>query len=141
MLIQLKKGLFFTLFLLATITQIQAQGIEFHQGTWEEALAKAKAENKLIFMDAYASWCGPCKMMSKNVFPNKKVGEFYNQNFISVKMNMEKGEGPELARKYRVRAYPTLFFINGDGKVVHQSLGYHRKNEFLKLGKQALKKG
>jgi uncharacterized protein YyaL (SSP411 family) len=59
---------------------------------------KAKKENKLIFVDAYASWCGPCKLMVKNIFPLKTVGDYYNSHFINAKIDMEKGEGIELAK-------------------------------------------
>lgn len=53
-------------------------GIQFFHGTWAEALAKSKAENKLIFLDAYATWCGPCKMMKRLTFTNAEVIEFYS---------------------------------------------------------------
>ena len=61
-----------------------------------EALAKAKAENKLVFMDCYTSWCGPCKYMTETIFPQEKAGEFFNPKFVCVKFDMEKGEGKEL---------------------------------------------
>lgn len=98
-------------------------GIKFFEGNFAQAQAKAKAENKLIFMDAYASWCGPCKMMQNTAFPDEQVGKLYNQKFINVAYDMEVGEGLELATKYPIEGYPTLFFINGDGKVVNSYLG------------------
>jgi thiol:disulfide interchange protein len=117
---------------------IESSGIQFFTGSWEEALALAEAEGKLIFMDAYAKWCGPCKIMSRNVFTDAKAGDFFNENFINVKMDMERGEGPALAKKYRVRAYPTLFFIDHTGKVVNAELGYHKVSELIRLGKTVL---
>ncbi len=128
-----------TMILLATF-QMSADGIKFFKGTWQEALAEAKAQDKLIFMDCYTTWCGPCKAMARDVFPNAQVGEFYNDNFINVKMDMEKGEGRNLAQQYRVRAYPTLLYVDGAGKIVHQSKGRKQVNQFLTLGKAALKK-
>jgi len=110
------------------------KGINFHQGTWNEALALAKKENKLIFLDISASWCGPCKMLKANTFPNAEVGSLYNSRFINVALDGEKGEGIALARNYQVTAYPTLLFINGDGKVVKKTMGYHNPKEFLELG-------
>ena len=115
------------------------EGLVFFKGTWQETLEKAEKEDKLIFLDAYASWCGPCKAMQQNVFPIQKVGEFYNANFINVKIDMEKGEGPALSAKYGVRAYPSLFFIDSDGQVVKSALGYQNVNKLLKLGEDALK--
>lgn len=123
-----------------TSTSIFADGIKFHKGDWASALAVAKAQDKLIFMDAYTTWCGPCKIMSRDVFPNKAVGEFFNQNFINVKMDMEKGEGRKLAQKYRIRAYPTLLFVDGKGSIVHKDMGMKPADRFLKLGKFALNK-
>lgn len=113
-------------------------GISFEHGTWTEALAKAKKENKLIMLDAYASWCGPCKWMAKNIFPQKEVGEFYNKNFVNIKIDMEKGEGVALAQKYGVVAYPTFFYIDGDGNMVHRTCGGQEAEEFIKAGKDAL---
>ena len=113
--------------------EINAQGIQFEQTTWETILNKASNEGKIIFMDAYAEWCGPCKKMSKDVFTDVKVADYFNANFINVKMDMEKGEGIELAKQYSVRAYPTLLFIDGDGELVHRAVGYHASDAFLDL--------
>ncbi len=121
-------------------TQISAQGIEFFHGSFEEGLAEAKSQGKLIFVDAYAEWCGPCKRMAKTVFKEEAVGEFYNQNFINMKIDMEKGEGPTLARKYRVTAYPTFFFIDEEGKIVASAKGGRKTKQFISLGENALKK-
>lgn len=118
----------------------QAQGIEFNQGSWNEVLAKAKQENKIIFVDAYASWCGPCKSMAARVFPTKEAGDFYNDKFINFKIDMEKGEGPAFAKKYPVRAYPTLMFIDYDGTLVHQKVGAQSVTSLLALGEEALGK-
>ncbi len=115
----------------------QDSAINFDGGNWSSILAKAKEQDKLIFVDAYAVWCGPCKKMSREVFPDPAVGEFYNANFVNVKMDMEKGEGIEVGSTYGVAAYPTLLFINGDGELVHKGLGYHQKSEFLELGEAA----
>ncbi len=121
--------------------QVKVDGIEFFHGTWQEALAKAKKENKLIFMDAYASWCGPCKMMAKNTFTDKSVGDFFNENFINVKMDMEKhAEGRRLSQKYGLRAYPTLYFINAKEEATHKSVGYLKPNQLIEQGKLALGK-
>ncbi|MFM7401482.1 MAG: thioredoxin family protein, partial [Bacteroidota bacterium] len=99
-------------------SSVFAQGIEFFHGSWPEALTKAKSEEKLIFVDAFASWCGPCKRMAKESFPDPKVGELYNASFICLKIDMEKPENAEFAGKYPVSSYPTLFFIDADGKIV-----------------------
>lgn len=114
-----------------------AQGIKFEDTNFSSILAKAKKENKLIFVDAYASWCGPCKLMVKNVFPQKAVGDYYNSNFVNAKIDMEKGEGVDLAKKYNVKAFPTYLFIDGNGEVVHRTLGYVEEKDFIQFAKDA----
>jgi thiol-disulfide isomerase/thioredoxin len=121
-----------------SFTAAKAQGIEFFHGTWEEALTEAKLQEKVIFVDAYATWCGPCKRMAKEVFPDEKVGEFYNRYFINMKLDMERGEGLQFRKEYPVAAFPTLFFINGDGEVVQKVKGAQGVGSFLDLGKKVL---
>jgi len=133
----------FSLFLLFCFTlsaTVQAQGIEFFHGTWQEALAKAKAEEKLIFVDAFASWCGPCKRMAKETFPDAKVGEYFNANFLCLKIDMEKGENAEFAGKYPVNSYPTLMFIDDTGKIVMKEIGAKNVDQLLETGKKAMGK-
>lgn len=115
-----------------------AEGMEFFHGSFEEALAEAKKHDKVIFVDAYAVWCGPCKRMAKNVFPDETVGAFYNKYFINIKMDMERGEGLEFRKKYPVSAFPTLFYIDGSGEVVQKVKGAQNVENFIKIGKKAL---
>ncbi len=117
-----------------------ADGIKFFEGSFAEAKAKAKAENKLIFMDAYASWCGPCKQMKATAFPDAQVGKLFNQKFINVAYDMEVGEGLALSEKYPVQGYPTLFFIDGDGQVVESLLGGRDAAGLLEIGNNVVKK-
>jgi len=121
----------------ATFT-VNAQGIQFQKGTWGEIKAKAKAENKHIFVDAYTTWCGPCKWQSKNVFPQKKVGDFFNKNFVAFKLNMEKGEGVAFAKKYQVKSFPTLLYFNPQGKIVHRTVGAFPAKKLLNQANRAL---
>lgn len=117
------------------------KGITFFQGTWQEALKKADKENKLIFLDAYAEWCGPCKLMARNTFTDAQVGQYFNATFINFKMDMEKNaDGPRLSKKYALTAYPTLYFIDKNEKVVHTSIGYQEPKDLIQLGKIAQKK-
>ncbi|CAA7195847.1 thioredoxin family protein [Chryseobacterium potabilaquae] len=131
----MKKLILFSSLFMGTF--IFAQGIQFDEGKFASILAKAKKENKLIFIDAYASWCGPCKLMVKNIFPLQNVGDYYNSHFINTKIDMEKGEGLDLAKKYNVKAFPTYLFINGDGEEIHRTLGYVEENDFIQFAKDA----
>lgn len=110
--------------LLILSTAAMAEGIVFFEGSWSEALATARSQRKLIFVDAYTEWCGPCKMMNRNTFPSDQVGELFNSSFVNVKLDMEKGEGLTFASRYQVNAYPTLLFLNHKGEIVHKALGY-----------------
>jgi thiol-disulfide isomerase/thioredoxin len=110
---------------------IAQEGICFEQAAWTAVLSKAKAENKLVFIDVYTSWCGPCKIMVRDVFPQKVVGDKFNANFINFKIDAEKGEGIDVAKKYAVKAYPTYLFVNGDGTLVYRSVGSMPVEKFL----------
>ena len=117
---------------------IAQDGVQFIQDkTWEEVLSIAEKENKIVFLDAYTTWCGPCKKMSREVFPLAEVGDFFNDKFINVKMDMEKEEGKKVARKYGIRAFPTLLFVNSDGDVVHRVAGFKSSEGLLQLGNDA----
>jgi thioredoxin 1 len=115
------------------------KGIEFHQGTWQQVLEQAKKENKLVFLDLYASWCGPCKVLKSRTFPNADVGHFFNTNFINYAVDAEKGIGVELAKKFNITGYPTLLFVDGSGKLVAKTIGYHTPEQLLDVGKQVIR--
>lgn len=129
---------FCSLFLLSNIIAQDGDGIEFLESEFGEILALAELEGKLVFVDAYTDWCLPCKKMDKDVFSQKEVGDFYNNNFLSIKINMEQGEGLTLAEKYLIFAYPSLLFVDYDGTVVHRYAGYKDDKGMLALGKEAL---
>jgi thiol-disulfide isomerase/thioredoxin len=117
------------------------QGVVFESISWGEALSRAAQERRLIFLDAYTTWCGPCKMMVAKTFTDSRVGDFYNNHFVNIKMDMERGEGIELAKKYRVGLFPTLLFFDSLGRVQHRVSGFYGVAEFLKLGLVALDTG
>lgn len=121
-------------------SKAEAAGIDFFHGTFAQAQAKAAKENKLIFIDAYTVWCGPCKWMAANTFTDPTVGEFFNKYFVNLKVDMERGEGRDLARRYRVMAYPTLLFVDSNGAVKHRAMGAKRSGDFIALGKEATTK-
>jgi thiol-disulfide isomerase/thioredoxin len=99
------------------------QGIEFRDLKLKEALQAAEDEGKLVFVDAYTDWCGPCKWMAANMFPNEKIGQFYNKHFVCIQMDMEKGEGLAFAKNHSVRAYPTLLFLNREEEELMRAQG------------------
>lgn len=117
----------------------QTRSIRFIEKPWSEIIAQSKQEKKLIFLDAFASWCGPCKWMASTIFTNDSVGDFYNSRFICVSLDMEKGEGKEIRARYDVRYYPTLLFINQEGEVVHKRVGAARlPSDYITMANTAL---
>ena len=133
--------LFFLLtFTIISTFTLKAQGIEFFHGTWDEALAESKETGKPIFVDAYAVWCGPCKRMAREVFTRQDVGDFHNQNFVNLKIDMEAEENVVFAQKYPVSAYPTLFYIHNDGEVIRKVKGAQKAEGLIQLGKSILSK-
>jgi thioredoxin-related protein len=132
----MKKLLILSLFVGQSLC-LNAQ-IEFEHGSFAEAKQKAAKENKLIFIDAFTVWCGPCKQLAKNIFPLPEVGEYFNKNFVNVKIDMEKGEGIDMAKQYAVNAYPTLLFVNAKGELVHRTCGLMPKESLLEEATKAV---
>jgi len=121
-----------------SLAQAQSGGIRFEKTKWKQVLEKAKKEKKIIFLDCYTSWCGPCKWMEKNVYINDTVADFYNSSFICVKMDMEKDEGFDLSKKYNITSYPTMLYINAAGEELHRTCGSSKAIAFVEIGRNAL---
>lgn len=113
-------------------------GVDFQALAFREALKKAKAEGKLVFVDCYTTWCGPCKLMAEKVFTQPEVGDFFNPRFVSVKFDMEKEEGKKFGQDYDVASYPTFFLIRADGTVQHKISGAHEADELVRLVKEGM---
>lgn len=125
----MKKFIIASLILGATAMVAEAQ-TEFRHITFDEALTAAKAEKKLVFIDFFTTWCGPCKKMSSQVFPQQTVGEYMNATFVPLKLDAEK-EGRELAQKYEVKSYPTYVIVDGEGKKVTSFSGAMDGDKFV----------
>ncbi|MDG1333922.1 MAG: thioredoxin family protein [Crocinitomicaceae bacterium] len=100
-----------------------AEGIIFQDLTLKQGLEKAKKENKKVFIDVYATWCGPCKYLSKNIFIDDDLGAFMNEHFISLKIDGEKGDGPELMSDFDLSSYPTMLFLNQEMDLLKKIVG------------------
>ncbi|NCI46204.1 thioredoxin family protein [Sediminibacterium soli] len=127
------------------------EGMKFEHGlSWKEIQAKAKAENKYIFMDCFTTWCGPCTYMTENIFPTKEAGAFFNANFINVKVQFDttKNDNEEVKKwfpdmeainaRYKIRAYPTYLMFNPNGEAVHRAVGSSPVEVFVEKGKDAM---
>ncbi len=130
------KGFLFLLLLSANT--VLAQGVVFDSlQSWSSLLDTAKARQLPIFVDAYTTWCAPCKKMVRDVFPDSAVGTYFNARFVNVTIDMEKGEGPMLAQLFHIEAYPTLLFIAPDGALLHKGVGYQSPENLIDLAQTA----
>ena len=118
-----------------SFSETDKEGMVFTEGTFAEICAKAKKEKKNIFFDAYASWCGPCKLLKRDVFATKTAGDFFNKKFINVAMDMEKGEGVALAPVFQITAYPTLLILNHKGEIIGRTMGYQSAEKLIEFAK------
>jgi len=103
---------------------------DFRHISFDEAMVAAKQENKLVFIDFYTDWCGPCKMMARDVFPQKNVGDFLNEKFVCVKLNAEK-DGKEQAARFQVKAYPTFLVLNTKEEIQLEMKGAMDADAFM----------
>lgn len=136
----MRKLLIIAVLFIAAVSA-NAQGIEFFHGTYKEALKEAEKQGKKgVFMDFYTVWCGPCKHIAKSVFTRKEVGDFYNKHFICMKVDAEKGEGPELAKKFEIKGYPTFKYVKPDGSLLRTASSFDAgtPKDLIKTGKMVL---
>ncbi len=92
--------------------------VKFETTSFEASLAKAKAENKKVFIDFYASWCPPCLAFANDILTDTIVGQNMNAAFINLKYDAEQGEGKIVAKKYNVKAYPALMVLDAAGNII-----------------------
>ena len=134
-----KTGLLLVVFMLSIFTQaLSAQEINFTNKKWSKVLMMAKKQNKLIFVDVSADWCGPCKQMEKNTFKNVDVINFFNENFINVRLMDDSEELDEFGITYEYDAFPTMFYINHKGEVVKKIVGGQDAEELLTASDYAI---
>ncbi|MFZ4263124.1 thioredoxin fold domain-containing protein [Sphingobacterium sp. HJSM2_6] len=145
------KKLLLLLFIFPFLAISQEQGIQFeHQTTWAKVKEKAKSENKHIFVDVFTTWCGPCKYMAANIFPQEKVGTFFNKNFVNLKIQMDetpadseeiqswRAEAKRFAKDYSIQAYPTFLIFNPNGELVHRIVGGGEADDFIAKATEGL---
>jgi thioredoxin 1 len=117
-----------------TSEKTAASGIKFEHMTVDKALSKAKSSGKLIFIDVHTTWCGPCKEMARTTFQSEEVGKVFNKKFINLKIDAENdADGASVSKAYSVNAYPTLLFINADGKLVKKLVGKQSEEKLLAI--------
>lgn len=120
--------LLLAIFLLGKASYSQTQ---FDTLTWQQALGKAREENKMIFVDVYTTWCSYCKQMDAHIFPIKEVGDYHNAHFINLKIDAERGDGIFIRNSYRLLGFPTFIYLDPQGNVVKKIAGYQNKDQLL----------
>jgi thioredoxin-related protein len=131
----MKRLLYGILLIISTVGM--GQGIKFERGlSWKQVQAKAKQENKFIFIDYYATWCSPCKAMDKDIYPSARLGNLVNTNFISIKVQQDRTsmdddtirswyqDADSLAKVYNILSFPSLLFFSPDGDLIIKTVGY-----------------
>lgn len=123
----------------ATSGTAEKSGVHFQDTlTWSAVCARAKAENKYIFVDCYTTWCGPCKMMTRDVFPQPEVGEYFNAHFISIGVQLDSTAADDsmvrrryklanlLKQQFGIHAFPTFLVFTAEGRPLHRLTGARR---------------
>ncbi|UEG54871.1 thioredoxin family protein [Mucilaginibacter daejeonensis] len=111
-------------------------GIAFIDNSWNDALNKAKAAHKYIFVDAYATWCAPCKQLKATTFSDARVAEYFNRNFVNLSLDVEKGDGVAFGSKWDLQSYPTLYFFDSDGNLINRYEGFITSLDLLALAQK-----
>jgi thioredoxin-related protein len=117
---------------------------------WNEVKKMAKMQNKFIFVDVYATWCGPCRLMDKNVYGNDTVRKVLSKDFISIKVQMDSttnddahtkswyDDAHQINEKYKPEGLPALLFFSPQGELAYKEVGYVSPVKFVYVAKEAL---
>src|SRR5438094_1157866 len=132
----MKKLTIFIFVIVISVTSAYSQ-IHFEQLSWQQALGKARQENKMIFIDVYATWCTYCRQMDANIFSLPEVGDYHNEHFINLKYDVLKGDGIAIRNSYRLLGFPTLLYLDPQGMVLKKTVGYQSKELLLQNSQTA----
>jgi thiol:disulfide interchange protein len=132
----MKKPIIFLFIVILSVTSAYSQ-IHFEQLSWQQALGKARQENKMIFIDVYATWCTYCRQMDANIFLLPEVGEYLNEHFINLKYDVLKADGVAIRNSYRLLGFPTFLYLDPQGMVVKKTVGYQSKEQLLQNSQAA----
>jgi thioredoxin 1 len=118
---------------------VTKNSVTFIEGASKTAFKKAAQKGGYVFVDLQAKWCGPCKLLKAKVFTDKKVADYFNSHFVNLSIDVEKGDGPELAKKWHLEGLPTLLIVDAKGNVIKRSVGYMDAESLLAFAGEAVK--
>ncbi|MGH9949227.1 MAG: thioredoxin family protein [Pyrinomonadaceae bacterium] len=86
--------------------------------SFNDALVRAKSEDKLVLVDVSAIWCSTCRTLDNEVFSKPEVRRAINDRYIFSRIEYESDEGQQFLERYSASGFPTLWLINGEGIIV-----------------------
>ena len=108
----------------------------FESLSFQDALTKAEKEKKVVFIDFYTTWCGPCKMLDRSTFKDPKVISWLREKTVPIKIDAEIEV--DLAKKYKVMGYPALVFVKPDGTAMNTLMGFQESSDLLENAQMIL---
>lgn len=132
----MKQLIIFLFIVISFVTSAFSQ-IHFEQLSWQQALGKARQENKMIFIDVYATWCTYCRQMDANIFQLPEVGDYHNQHFINLRYDVLRTDGIAIRNSYRLLGFPTFLYLDPQGMVLKKTVGYQSKELLLQNSQAA----
>ncbi len=132
-----QKMIFFVLSVML-LARANSQSVHFETLSWQQALGKARKENKMLFVEVFTSWCTYCKQMEHEVFTTDEAGNFYNQHFINVRYDALKSDGIQIRKSYALIGLPMFLYLDPNGLVVKKTVGFQNKETFIGNGDSAV---
>lgn len=103
-----------------TVAPAETTGIAWKDYT--PGMARARGQNKNVFLYFHASWCTYCVKLKKTTFLDEKIQTYLNDNFISISVDTDLNQ--VLANEWKVRGLPTMWFLTPEGKQIYSFPGY-----------------
>ena len=126
--------------LLLTVACQREGGVEFHEVTFDEALERAAAEDKLVFVDFFTTWCVPCRVMDATTFQDPEVAAWLGEHTVALKVDAEANETNEaLAKRFGVRSHPNYVLVSPEGQLLDRLTGQAASAPFIAFGESVLR--
>ncbi|MCK4880659.1 MAG: thioredoxin family protein, partial [Bacteroidales bacterium] len=130
---KIKTNILFLLLFVTTLTlNAQVEFIEVESFEQMKAVQKKASDQMLmLYVDVYATWCGPCKMMDSEVYTDQSVADYMNAHYVSVRMDGESDWGRIYASEQQLEGYPSMFIFSDDGERVSKIVGFTPAEELI----------